>query len=97
MAPARPRGVDDSRSETSSSITNLKDRSLLGPAGHSAASKGKRVVSSVQNVHQGVPLVTKNAQNGIAAAAPVETDSNIARVRCHICTGRGEFKTCSSG
>lgn len=78
MAPARPRGIDDSRSETSSSITNLKDRSLLGPAGTSAIAKGRRVNSSLQS---GLSLNAKALPNGTPAAAPVDSESNVARVR----------------
>jgi hypothetical protein len=78
MAPARPRGVDDSRSETSSSITNLKDRSLLGPAGTSAIAKGKRVNSTL---HSGLSVNAKTLPNGTSATAPVDSDSNVARVR----------------
>ena len=77
MAPARPRGIDDSRSETSSSMTNLKDRSLLGPAGTSAVAKGKRVNSSL---HSGLSVNAKALPNGTAATAPVDSDSNVARV-----------------
>jgi len=80
MAPARPRGVDDSRSETSSSITNLKDRSLLGPAGTSAIAKGKRVNS---NLHSGISVSAKALPNGTAAAAPVDSDVNIPRIQWH--------------
>lgn len=43
MAPTRPRAIDDSRSETSSTITNLKDKAALGPVtGGAAVSKNKR-------------------------------------------------------
>jgi hypothetical protein len=77
MAPARPRGIDDSRSETSSSITNLKDRSLLGPSNTSAIAKGKRVHSSL---HSGLFLDAKSLPNGASAPAPVDSESNVARV-----------------
>jgi hypothetical protein len=78
MAPARPRGVDDSRSETSSSITNLKDRSLLGPAGTSAIAKGRRANSNLQS---GLSLNAKALPNGTPAGAAVDSESNVARVR----------------
>lgn len=80
MAPTRPRGVEDSRSETSSLITNLKDRSLLGPAGNSAVAKGKRVASNTQNTHPGLPSYAKNGTSG-TATTPAESDQNTARVR----------------
>lgn len=77
MAPARPRGIDDSRSETSSSITNLKDRSLPGPSNTPAIVKGKRVHSSLQS---GLFIDAKSLPNGTTAPAPVDSESNVARV-----------------
>ncbi|EHY58874.1 hypothetical protein ABEF95_005549 [Exophiala dermatitidis] len=47
MPPARPRNVDDSRSETSSTVTNQKDKSVLGPTSGSGVGKGKRLASNL--------------------------------------------------
>ena len=51
MAPTRPRVLDDSRSETSSTVTNLKDKAaLLGPVTSTAAvSKNKRNTTGQNN------------------------------------------------
>lgn len=46
MPPARPRNIDDSRSETSSTITNQKEKSTLPPTSVSGVLKGKRSQTS---------------------------------------------------
>ncbi|KIW80871.1 hypothetical protein Z517_03894 [Fonsecaea pedrosoi CBS 271.37] len=78
MPPARGRNVDDSRSETSSTITNLKDKSALGPTSGSGVSKGKRFASGLNVPNAG----SKAAMNGNgtaaapASAAPAEEDKD---------------------
>jgi len=65
MPPARPRNIDDSRSDASSTVTNQKEKSLLGATSGSGTSKGKRTAS---NLH-GPGGSSKAATNGSAAAA----------------------------
>ncbi|EXJ57975.1 hypothetical protein A1O7_05398 [Cladophialophora yegresii CBS 114405] len=80
MPPARARNVDDSRSETSSTITNQKEKSALGPTSGSGVSKGKK---SAPGGHNGTSAGSKAAVTGngngsaaATAAAPpaVEAD-----------------------
>ncbi|ETI27378.1 hypothetical protein G647_09568 [Cladophialophora carrionii CBS 160.54] len=80
MPPARARNVDDSRSETSSTITNQKEKSALGPTSGSGVSKGKK---SVPGGHNGASVgskatVTGNGSTAAPAAAPpaVEADKD---------------------
>ncbi|KIX02193.1 uncharacterized protein Z518_08132 [Rhinocladiella mackenziei CBS 650.93] len=74
MPPARSRNIDDSRSETSSTITNQKEKSLFGPASGSGVSKGRRVVSSALN---GSSAGNKTSTNGAAApSASAVTDGD---------------------
>ncbi|OAP59752.1 hypothetical protein AYL99_04754 [Fonsecaea erecta] len=69
MPPARGRNVDDSRSETSSTITNQKEKAVLGPAGGSGVSKGKRFASGLNIPSAG----NKTPMNGNGTAPPAAT------------------------
>lgn len=81
MPPARPRNVDDSRSETSSTIANQKEKPPLGPTSGSGVSKGKRLTSNLN----GSSGASKALVNGVAIPAPPtatdgEKDPNLPRV-----------------
>ncbi|EXJ80640.1 hypothetical protein A1O3_06924 [Capronia epimyces CBS 606.96] len=69
MAPPRPRNVDDSRSEASSTVTNQKEKTALGPSGGSGVAKGRRFASNL-NVS-----TTANKAPANATAAVVDADS----------------------
>lgn len=74
MAP-RARNLDDSRSETSSTITNQKEKAILGPTSVSGVNKGKRVASGLN----GTSAISKGNVNGhgsatAASAAPPAID-----------------------
>ncbi|KAI1628258.1 hypothetical protein EDD37DRAFT_301818 [Exophiala viscosa] len=76
MPPARPRNLDDSRSDASSIVTILKDKSLLGPTGASGVSKNKRSLLNTSAPNGS----TKAALNGSApAAVEAERDPNLPR------------------
>ena len=77
MAPVRPRGIDDSRSDASA-IASLKDRSLWGPnITTSVASKGKRVVSNIEALTNGTKASTHLA---VSTTEPAESDPGLPRV-----------------
>jgi hypothetical protein len=77
MPPARPRPVDDSRSETSSTIGNIKERNALLAATGAGVSKSKRAAMNAQ--HSTLKPVINGVASGHAAAA--ETDPSLPRVR----------------
>ncbi|OCT50925.1 hypothetical protein CLCR_08830 [Cladophialophora carrionii] len=88
MPPARARNVDDSRSETSSTITNQKEKSALGPTSGSGVSKGKK---SAPGGHNGASAgskaaVTGNGSTAAPAAAPpaVEADKDPSLPRARV-------------
>lgn len=63
MAPTRPRALDDSRSETSSITTNLKDKAASGPVNNAAGvSKNKKHATGPTNQ-------SKSATNGTGAGS----------------------------
>ncbi|EXJ90218.1 hypothetical protein A1O1_03317 [Capronia coronata CBS 617.96] len=70
MPPARPRNIDDSRSEASSTVTNQKDKAALGPTSGSGVAKGKRLASNLNTS----TTATKAATNGIGSVAAAPTD-----------------------
>ena len=79
MPPARARVLDDSRSETSSTIFNLKEKNSLGAGTGAGISKQKKNAGPTQN------STAKNAANTTAAtAAAAVADPNSARVRSSI-------------
>jgi hypothetical protein len=49
MPPTRPRALDDSRSEASSTIGNIKDRNTFSAATGSGVSKNKRTILNSHN------------------------------------------------
>lgn len=70
MAPTRPRAVDDSRSETSSTITNLKDKAALGPVMNATGvSKNKRNTTA-QNQQSKAATNGAGAGNTVAEHSP---------------------------
>ncbi|KIV84302.1 hypothetical protein PV11_00090 [Exophiala sideris] len=76
MPPARPRNLDDSRSDASSIVTNLKDKSLLGPTSGSGVSKNKRPAPNTSAANGS----TKAVLNGSApAGVEAERDPNLPR------------------
>jgi len=80
MAPHR-RAIDDLRSEASSSIANLKDRSYFIQAGSKMASRGKRVVSATQVVSNGTNSLPRIAPNGVEVSISTDAGQNVPRVR----------------
>ncbi|EXJ53531.1 uncharacterized protein A1O5_13202 [Cladophialophora psammophila CBS 110553] len=78
MPPARGRNVDDSRSETSSTITNQKEKSTLGLASGSGVSKGKRFASglNVPTAGNKTPVYGNGAAPPSATPAVTEGDKD---------------------
>ncbi|KIW86867.1 uncharacterized protein Z519_12488 [Cladophialophora bantiana CBS 173.52] len=78
MPPARGRNVDDSRSETSSTITNQKEKSTLGPASGSGVSKAKRFASglNVPGAGNKAPVYGNGAAPPSATPAVTEGDKD---------------------
>lgn len=81
MPPARPRILDDSRSETSSTVTNQKDKFVLGAAGGLGVSKAKRQAANA-NGHNGLNKAAGNGPGPAASAAAEssEKDPSLPRV-----------------
>ncbi len=82
MPPARQRNVDDSRSETSSTLTNQKDKSVLGPTSASGVSKGKRAAPPLLNGSGGgnkAPVIDVTAPSD-SATQPTAKDPSLPRV-----------------
>ena len=77
MPAARQRPLEDSRSETSSTITNLKDRSMFGLNAATSILKGRKPSNIPTN---GFTNTTKALANGPTAPVP-ELDPNLPRVR----------------
>lgn len=84
MPPVRQRPLEDSRSETSSTVTNIKDRSGLNQTLTSAIIKGRKVITGPVN---GVVALPKPVVNGNVAIS-TEHDPNLPRVSRHICSSR---------
>ena len=88
MPPARPRIIDDSRSETSSTVTNLKEKTLLGPTSGLGVTKGKRTALGHNGNNGSHKIVALNGNTSTAAvplpAAPaaveVVKDPSLPRV-----------------
>lgn len=79
MAPPRARNLDDSRSETSSTITNQKDKSALGGISSVGVFKGKRSGPG-QNATQGGTKTVVNGNTTAAAAAALLAAAPLAVV-----------------
>ncbi|KAK6383626.1 hypothetical protein LTS17_002918 [Exophiala oligosperma] len=78
--PPRARNVDDSRSETSSTVTNQKEKALLGPhtTSSSGVSKSRRTAANAHGA--GGSSNKAAAANSGAAAAATATSSSAAPV-----------------
>jgi hypothetical protein len=81
MPPARTRNIDDSRSETSSSIVNLKEKSALGSLNGSGISKRAPTASNGQGA--GKVVLDGNGLSAVPSAnsAPdAQRDQGLPRV-----------------
>lgn len=77
MPPARQRPLEDSRSETSSTITNVKDRPGLHQTSNSAIPKSRRVIPGPVNAGSTLPRPVVNG----TVPAPGELEPNPLGVR----------------
>ncbi|KIW19777.1 hypothetical protein PV08_00352 [Exophiala spinifera] len=69
--PPRPRNIDDSRSEASSTVANQKEKALLGPTGSSGITKARRTAAA--NAHGGASGQSSKAAATSAITATTTT------------------------
>ncbi|KAJ9609367.1 hypothetical protein H2200_005694 [Cladophialophora chaetospira] len=85
MPPPRARNVDDSRSETSSTVTNQREKLALGPTSGSGVSKGKRSALGHHGTNGGAKVAVNGSAPALvlpaaATAAEAEKDPSLPRV-----------------